>query len=437
MYAKNTNGLALTATSSYFVDNGAVVATTITATATTITTTVTRGSSAFTDTDNDRGFIGGIVQWMVPVDTSTITKYEVYIAYDDQNTYGAQLWDNILGSPDVPVGSNSLEIYGGRAGRQTVQSGYPANWVVVYKNGGSSIADRVAAIKLYDASSSLPDAITLSDLSFADQDTDAEQIGGTVSWSVPAQTDLGYVQEFEVYLADDAVGTNKESLGSVQRGTNQLSIADDTASGTKQYLLVYAKNTNGLAATATSAYFTDTGGNSPTTTITATVTTSTITTTWTGNVDSVYSVTYSDTDSSAGSLAGTVSWYPAIDTSGLVGYEVYIAYDEQGAYAAQLWSDDVESTFAVGTNQINIYTGTGRGTCCDSGMPANWLFVYTRSASGLQTVANAAKIVLYDESGAVPTNPSLTVAFDSDLAVDDATEVVSGTLKWTSGPRSL
>jgi len=167
-----------------------------------------------------------------------------------------QLWYSNSATDEMglhfPVGTNSFHIFSPTT-RRTADSAYPANWVLVYTRSGSTLQSitEAAKVPLYDASSSVPGSLSLA-LDFTDQDPADETLAGTLRWTLPAAPDLGYTSRYAVYLASDSAGAGKALVASVPAGTNEVEIPPGTACWSNNYLLVYASNPNGDAATASS-----------------------------------------------------------------------------------------------------------------------------------------------------------------------------------------
>ncbi|WMI82021.1 S-layer homology domain-containing protein [Anaerotignum sp. MB30-C6] len=86
--------------------------------------------------------------------------------------------------------------------------------------------------------------VKVSDLAFTDTDTDANQIGGTVTWTTPDETN---VKQYMIYASAD--GTTKgASLGEVSIRTTQFPIPENTAY--VSYIIIVANNATGEAEAA-------------------------------------------------------------------------------------------------------------------------------------------------------------------------------------------
>ena len=343
----------------------------------------------FTDSATEGGILGGVVSWTPPADTSVVTNYAVYIANDELNTYGAQLWDLVLESPDVPAGTNQMTIWPGTS-RRTVDTGYPANWLLIFTSANQLAAD-AAKVRLYDESGTVPNEPGVSGITFEDTDATLETVGGTVEWVLPATADLGFTTHFSLYLADDADGTNEKLLETVALGTNQVVLAAGTDSATRTHLLLYGVNSHGRSATAASLWFQNISTDMITSTTTLDPSTSTVTTTTTTVLGTVSDLTYVDTDETTRHLGGYVTWTPPSITSNIKDYLAYIATDDQNTWGALLveYNSGLEH-IAVGTNRLHVYRDTVRQLCCGRQEPAHWLLLFTRDVNDiLQPVADA------------------------------------------------
>ncbi|CAE7318023.1 unnamed protein product, partial [Symbiodinium sp. CCMP2456] len=117
---------------------------------------------------------------------------------------------------------------------------------------------QIASVALYDTSSrTLGGDIAVASVQFTDDDFHENSIGGTVSWQRgAATTDFGFVSEFQLYLAEDALGTNERMIGSVGASQSSYEITNGTAA-TERFLFVYAANPNGRATQGTFTGFPD------------------------------------------------------------------------------------------------------------------------------------------------------------------------------------
>ncbi|CAE7725222.1 unnamed protein product, partial [Symbiodinium necroappetens] len=83
-------------------------------------------------------------------------------------------------------------------------------------------------VALYDTSSrTLGGDIAVASVQFTDDDFHENSIGGTVSWQRgAATTDFGFVSEFQLYLAEDALGTNERMIDSVGASRSSYEITN-------------------------------------------------------------------------------------------------------------------------------------------------------------------------------------------------------------------
>ena len=86
----------------------------------------------------------------------------------------------------------------------------------------------------------------VSVLAFTDTDADTNQIGGTLSWTAPA--DVSNVTNYVVYASVDGVAKGTQIGADVTVGTNELVIPADTTFAA--YIIVVTKNTVGEAIAA-------------------------------------------------------------------------------------------------------------------------------------------------------------------------------------------
>ncbi|MDR2389313.1 MAG: hypothetical protein LBD89_05980 [Tannerellaceae bacterium] len=98
----------------------------------------------------------------------------------------------------------------------------------------------------------LAPANAVANLTFTDADTDAQKIGGTLSWQLPSQENNidGYV----IYLSESNTSKGVK-LGEVTKGTTSFTVP--TGTQFNNYLLVVARNTSGESTNIASVAVTD------------------------------------------------------------------------------------------------------------------------------------------------------------------------------------
>lgn len=95
---------------------------------------------------------------------------------------------------------------------------------------------------------------TVSAILFTDTDTDADQLGGAVSWTSPL--DVTGITHYVIYTSTDG-SSRSVKLGEVAVGTNNFVIPENTALGGATHIAVYAKNAVGEAIVGTYKAITD------------------------------------------------------------------------------------------------------------------------------------------------------------------------------------
>lgn len=432
LYTENSHGRSTSAAPVIIQDLG-YFGPTITETFTTTSTTTTGplqpvSAVAFADLDAVGGILGGTIQWTAPSDVSLVTHYFVYIAFDDKNAHGARLHDKDMGDL-IPVGTNQMNIYPGTI-RRTMDTGFPANWIVVESFGGEGTRAEIvsACVRLYDESMSPPPSTPLFQVVFVDTDPVGGKIGGVVSWEIGARADLGFVQEISVYASLDAQGSDRTLLGIMPPDEDHMDVTTGTTSAGKQYILIYARNKNGDSANPVHLLFVDAGWTGPTVTDTTTITV----TTTSPPIRGVSGLTFVDTNPTADVIDGVVEWTPPEHTEQILGYLAYMAFDAQNSFGVQLIDQDYgDDVIPTGINRIELYEGTSRGTWSAS-HPGNWLLVFITTVSGLQPVTEATKIRIVDKVAEIPPPASL-----EDLSFwdeDPANDSVGGVIRWRVNP---
>ncbi|CAE8581857.1 unnamed protein product, partial [Polarella glacialis] len=317
---------------------------------------------SFTDEDLDAGEVGGTVSWSPTGDTAQVQNYFTYLA---QSATGGSR--SLVGSVSTP---------GQTCAAETVPPAVTPH-VVVYAQ--SSLAEQTTpqALALSDSVSSvlLP--------SFTDDDLDAAEVGGTITWQAPA-TDFSLVSAFEVYLAQDSAGGSRSNVGN--GATNQFSLPEDTSQLSFSYILVYTRSALVEQSTPVDANLVDVA---------------------TGPENMVFT----DLDLDLGQLGGDISWTtPATGVGHIVAYGAYLAQDANGLGRSLIAAEVLVSTTA---QTLPVETAI-----------ASWshIVVYARSALFEQTTPTSV-LLLSDTISSV----SGVTFVDTDL---DLLEL-GGTVSWS------
>ncbi|WP_186843817.1 hypothetical protein [Acetobacterium tundrae] len=231
--------------------------------------------------------------------------------------------------------------------------------------------------------------VKVTNLTFVDTDTDAGQIGGTVSWTSPS--DISSVTAYAVYASADGTTKGNQIGTDVAVGTNQLTIPTDTPYA--PYIIVVAKNTAGEAITANYASVAVTDKAVPTVKVTG--------------------VTFTDLDMDENQMSGTVSWTAPSDVSNVTAYAVYASAN--GTTKGTQIGTDV----AVGTNQLAIPANTPYA--------AN-IIVVAKNTIGEATAANYVSIGVTD-AVVVPITKVTNLLF-SDIDLDK--NEMGGIISWNA-----
>ncbi|CAE8590871.1 unnamed protein product, partial [Polarella glacialis] len=349
----------------------------------------------FDDLDSADGQIQGKVIWTEPDDTASFEKYGIYLAADRFGASKSPL--AVL----VEVGTNSLSFPAG-----VLRQAY--DFLVVYTINANRSSQTPTAIFLQDNTTLRP-TVSVTNLRFQDEDVGAGSVGGEVSWQEP--DDMATVSHFTAVLSDAADGSANASplAESIARGVNQYQIDDGTPRLTRDHLLVYTKNANGLQSVPCAISIWDNSTDVPSA--------------------SVQNIAFTDSDSEEGFIEGNVSWTPPSDVAQLTAYSVFLSNDtvgteEQGWAKQGLNESSFSEKFQVGedvlagSTRLSVVSRTDRRS-------ADVIRVYTKNVNGLQTAP--ASIFLRDETSAPPSVGVTHLRFlDQDQDVDE----LSGTASW-------
>ncbi|CAJ1428486.1 unnamed protein product [Effrenium voratum] len=484
IYGYNQDGRASTASVSHCFESMSGTFTTTSVTTVTATTStsltvtadpgqVTITNVAFTDTVTDIFWVLGTVTWTAPSNPN-FAHFQVVIAQTADGANGGVLSDNTYGT-EVPVGVNQLEIPvgSGRGVARRDTLGNWANYVVVFAfrtdiNAYSPASEALAPVEqalvmcdssiqtehieflgcwnlhagqhpsvrqagsfmitdLADSNGNLGgswagDGLVAS-VQFTDENANHLQITGTISWTFETTTDYGFVSDWKIYLAEDETGTNKQELATVAKTETQVAV-DAATQDSFLYVMVYAYNEHGESPTGVAAYMWD-DGRPPLPTTTSSTTTST-----TLDFPGCTSVTFSDTDSAANQLGGTVSWVEPTDTTYFDYWTVYQSTTRDNSNGQIVQDSGGATQFAIGTTSMTLGSAQARQT--SDAQPANWIVVlgYRNDLAAYQNPYSGCAVPLYDDSGAAPS----TGPFVADLAFDDqdtSWEYAAGPVTWT------
>ncbi|CAE7939245.1 unnamed protein product, partial [Symbiodinium sp. KB8] len=426
-----------TTTSTFTATTSSTTSQTETGTVTVTTTlfTVGVGNLQFTDTIDTYFFIGGVLTWEEPADTTGITEYRVRLVFDVAASREQIVYEPDLGfATAVPVGTTRFKILDNTARRFACcdPSSYPAAWLIVYIVKGSIQQEAIYAghaLIRDNQTTHVADSIYVQELQIVDTTPEAQinvTLTGELYWNTsgPEYPNVGedwsLIDQWDIYLAQaTAHGSNNTGnryIASVPLTAKSYIFTAEPLNQGDDTIIVYASNAVGKAPFGSVVQFGQFGGLQTTSTTTYSSTSTKPLTSMSG-----LTVTFTDTDTNAGTLLGTITWDPPTDPSLLTSYDIYMSSDQQGSNQQQL---------AVVPSNTNSYTISAPATrTTGTAFPANWLLVYPSIGGTISTYIDAASLPLYDNSGAVPGQPSFdTVTFTDE---DPAGNFASGTVRWT------
>lgn len=151
---------------------------------------------AFTDFDLDADQLGGKVSWGGPLDQVSVTEYNVYLAEDASGTGRLHLANfSVLDAKNFLVPADTAL----------------ASFTHVLVYPASAIAEKSTTVSLLidDTSASV------TALAFEDLDLDGEELGGVLTWALPASYQYARrIEAFNVYLAMGPSGEQRVQVGS-------------------------------------------------------------------------------------------------------------------------------------------------------------------------------------------------------------------------------
>ncbi|WP_312070586.1 S-layer homology domain-containing protein, partial [Anaerotignum propionicum] len=140
------------------------------------------------------------------------------------------------------VNGTYTNITGATSSTYTIATGDEGKYIRVVFSASGSYKGTQTSVATAAIGTAVVPSVKVTALAFTDTDTDASQMGGTVTWTAP--TNVSNVTGYVVYASAD--GTTKGAkLGEVGVGTNQLVIPANTTYAA--HIIVVAKNTTGEA----------------------------------------------------------------------------------------------------------------------------------------------------------------------------------------------
>jgi len=248
IYARNANGLSQLPQSAYLRDDLRPLVTSSGGDQFNLMQNV-----SFADGSAVANKISGLVTWSPPENLTGVTHYEVWQAADAENSYGTQLWDFNDGNPrtSIPVGTNQMNVM--ECWRVTAQTEVPAVSLVVIPMPSHGIS-MWGHVHIWDDSGSNPPALKLSEFAFKRSDAQ-DRFGGTLSWSFQdSNPDTGFLSRWAIYLASDAHGADRVFLDYASISATSYTIADGTATGSANCVLLYGENPRGTSSSASGSF---------------------------------------------------------------------------------------------------------------------------------------------------------------------------------------
>jgi hypothetical protein len=150
------------------------------------------------------------------------------------------------------------------------------------------------------------EAASVSAIAFTDDDIDATDLGGLVSWVEPVYS--GRVEAYRMYMATSVAGKERSQIWhEVTEGTNELAIPAETPLLSYANLVVYTQSSLAEQSTPVSFNISDA-------------------------ISFVTNITFPDFDLDKTDLGGELAWEPPAQDIDMINYyHVYFAEDAQGA----------------------------------------------------------------------------------------------------------
>ena len=237
----------------------------------------------FNDTNPRCREAEGILTWS-PGDEATITGFAVYFASSENGT------DRLAIDAEVPKNVNSVEVNSTIVGTRSYLLIYTTN-----ENGESLQASAFQFSDLF----TLDQRVT--EMDFQDTRNARYGLAGALTWTAPSN--MTGVEDYEIWLGVDEIGTDETSLGQVASGTDEFTISVSDR-GSADFLLVYTTVSNHRQECPASFSFFDKASQLK---FVPGVGVTTVTLHF-REEDTVTNVAFTDTDSSEGFVKGWITW---------------------------------------------------------------------------------------------------------------------------------
>ncbi|CAK9040498.1 SAP domain-containing protein [Durusdinium trenchii] len=232
------------------------------------------------DRDLDENEVGGEITWDPPTEERIVDKYRVFFQIDAAGTVKSQV------DTDKPRGDLAVAFPG-----DTDITGM--TWIGVWITAFGVEQQTPSVTQVVDTISSV------GFVKFADEDLDALQLAGTISWGPPAE--ITYNQDYVIYFAQSETGTARSLVGVVPLGTNSLAVPLDTYFSQFTHFVVYTRSIAYEQSTPLGVQLYDHNGL-------------------------VQNLAFSDNDLDENMLGGLLQWTLPADTSAVQQYNIYFTF---------------------------------------------------------------------------------------------------------------
>lgn len=212
-----------------------------------------------------------------------------------------------------------------------------------------------------------------SGLTFIDSDNNAGKIMGTIRWTKAA--DESNITNYELYLLD-ANGSKLSSIAEVPAGTESYTISSSKDSTGAKYVGIYSKNAVGESVTGLSIELVDLSG------------TVSVPTALPSNLF------FTDTDTAANKVAGTITWVKAADESNITNYQIYLMDQNENRL----------SFIAEVSAGVQTYTIANSIDCTN----AKFIAIYSKNTAGVSI--SYKKVQLVDNNSTSDTTAPLILS---------------------------
>lgn len=315
---------------------------------------------SFTDTDTDGGELAGNISITKATDESDVTDYVLY--------WGTSATTKQSGTPITTLSATGINLTHNLAANTAIPTSPTATHILVYTSNAEGEMATGVSVTIIDAGVPVHAAVAIN---FTDTDTDGGQLGGDVT--ITRAADETDITNYVLYWGSSS--TVKQNVTPIATLPVSGNVTHTFAANTSipggpaaTHLLVFTENADGEMATGVSLLIADIGV--PT--------------------NAAALVSFTDGDTTAGEISGTVDITKSIDESDITHYVLY-----WGSNSTTKQSGTPIATIDVTGG--NVSHNFAANTTIPTSPTATHLLVFTKNGSG--EMATGVNVAISDNNG--------------------------------------